>query len=64
MACPEMEIIRITPDFSVSAQISLQDIVEVARLGFRTIIVNRPDVESSDQTSFGARSCGKVAPYA
>ncbi|RAK65407.1 TIGR01244 family sulfur transferase [Phenylobacterium kunshanense] len=40
---------RVTDDFTTSPQISLADVDEAARLGFRTIINNRPDGEAADQ---------------
>jgi uncharacterized protein (TIGR01244 family) len=40
---------RITDRISVSPQISVADLDEAARLGFRTIINNRPDGEEPTQ---------------
>jgi uncharacterized protein (TIGR01244 family) len=40
---------RVTDDFSTAPQISLADVDEAARLGFKTIINNRPDGEAPDQ---------------
>ncbi len=40
---------RVTDDFTTSPQISVADVGEAARLGFRTIINNRPDGEAPDQ---------------
>lgn len=42
---------RVTDDFTTSPQISVTDVQEAARQGFRTIINNRPDGESPDQPS-------------
>lgn len=39
----------VTEDLSVSPQIRVEDVEEAARLGFRTIINNRPDGEAADQ---------------
>jgi uncharacterized protein (TIGR01244 family) len=39
------DIRRVTDAFSVSPQISEQDVEEIAAAGFKTIIVNRPDGE-------------------
>lgn len=39
------EFRRVTDDFSVSPQISVSDVAEAGRLGFTTIINNRPDGE-------------------
>ncbi|WP_430469889.1 TIGR01244 family sulfur transferase [Thalassospira lucentensis] len=47
-----MEAKKISDDLSVSPQISADDIKEIARLGFRSIICNRPDGEGSDQPTF------------
>jgi uncharacterized protein (TIGR01244 family) len=45
-----MSITEITPDYSVSPQIEPEDVAEIARLGFRSIMCNRPEGESADQT--------------
>lgn len=42
---------RVTDDFTTAPQISLTDVEEAARQGFRTIINNRPDGEAPDQPS-------------
>lgn len=42
---------RVTDDFSTAPQISVADVEEAARQGFRTIINNRPDGEQPDQPS-------------
>ena len=42
---------RVTDDFSTSPQISVADVAEAARQGFRTIINNRPDGEDPAQPS-------------
>ncbi|WP_102782544.1 bifunctional protein tyrosine phosphatase family protein/NAD(P)/FAD-dependent oxidoreductase [Thalassospira sp. GB04J01] len=47
-----MEAKKISDGLSVSPQISADDIKEIARLGFRSIICNRPDGEGSDQPTF------------
>ncbi|MAK61922.1 MAG: TIGR01244 family phosphatase [Ponticaulis sp.] len=49
-----MKFSRIAPDLSVSAQLSPQDIGLAAAQGFRSIIINRPDGEASDQTGYQA----------
>jgi uncharacterized protein (TIGR01244 family) len=41
---------RVTEDLSVAPQISVADVAEAARQGFKLIINNRPDGESPDQT--------------
>jgi len=40
---------RVTDDFSTAPQISVADVAEAARQGFRTIINNRPDGEEPAQ---------------
>lgn len=44
-----MDIKTIDEALSVSPQIQLQDMPEIAQLGFKSIICNRPDGEGSDQ---------------
>lgn len=47
-----LNITKITDDYSTSPQISTGDIAEIAQLGFKTIINNRPDLEGGpDQPS-------------
>ena len=43
-----IQISQLTQDFSTAPQISAGDITEVAQLGFKTIINNRPDHEGGD----------------
>lgn len=40
---------HVTDDISVAPQISVADVAEAARQGFKTIINNRPDGEAPDQ---------------
>jgi uncharacterized protein (TIGR01244 family) len=40
---------RVTDDLSVAPQISVADVAEAARQGFRTLISNRPDGEDPGQ---------------
>jgi uncharacterized protein (TIGR01244 family) len=42
---------RVTEDLSVAPQISVDDVAEAARQGFKTIINNRPDGEDPSQPS-------------
>jgi len=49
-----MEIKRITDKVSVSPQISVGDIADIKKAGFRAIICNRPDGEGADQPSYAA----------
>ena len=44
-----MDIKKISPSFSVSAQLSVTDVGILASQGYRTIICNRPDGEADDQ---------------
>jgi sulfide:quinone oxidoreductase len=49
----------LTPDLAVSPQLTLADLNAAARLGFRTIIDNRPDGEEPGQptaAALGARA--------
>lgn len=39
----------VTNDFSVSPQISVEDVARAAAMGFRTIVNNRPEGEAPDQ---------------
>ncbi len=47
-----MDAKRINDHISVSPQIGVGDIAAIAAAGFRSIICNRPDGESGDQTAF------------
>jgi len=40
---------KIDDTLSVAPQISVQDVAEIARLGFRTLVANRPDGEEPGQ---------------
>ena len=42
---------RVTEDLSVAPQISVDDVAEAARQGFRTIVNNRPEGEDPSQPS-------------
>jgi uncharacterized protein (TIGR01244 family) len=48
-----MTVYEITPDYSVAPQIATADVAEIAARGFRSIMCNRPDGESADQTDAG-----------
>lgn len=43
---------QITREFSVSGQIQPDDLSEIARKGFKTVVANRPDGEDPDQPNF------------
>ncbi|NVK35483.1 MAG: TIGR01244 family phosphatase, partial [Rhodobacteraceae bacterium] len=47
-----MTIKSITNQISVSPQIAASDLGEIANLGFRSIVCNRPDGEGADQPTF------------
>ncbi|WP_337267014.1 TIGR01244 family sulfur transferase [Oryzifoliimicrobium ureilyticus] len=47
-----MDIRQIDDEYSVSGQISVDDLDEIKALGFKSIVCHRPDDESPDQTSF------------
>ena len=49
-----MAITEFTPDYSVSPQIGAGEVAEIAARGFRSIMCNRPDGESADQTPVAA----------
>ncbi|MFY9640686.1 MAG: TIGR01244 family sulfur transferase [Rhodomicrobium sp.] len=43
------KITFITPDFAVAGQLEAEDFAEIARLGFKTVLNNRPDGEENSQ---------------
>lgn len=45
-----MSFADITPEYSVAPQIGIADVARIRDLGFRSIMCNRPDGESPDQT--------------
>jgi sulfide:quinone oxidoreductase len=47
-----MDIKKLTPDISVSPQIGPEDVAELAKQGFKSIVSNRPDGESADQPGY------------
>lgn len=63
-----MDIRPITPDFSAAPQITVAEVAEVARRGFRTLVCNRPDGEEPGQPDFAeiekaAREAGIAVHY-
>ena len=46
-----MEIRKIDENISVAPQIALEDIADIAKLGFKTLVANRPDREEPGQPS-------------
>ena len=49
-----MSIARLSPQFSVSSQLGVEDLAGLAASGFRAIVNNRPDGEESDQPASAA----------
>lgn len=47
-----MDLRKITDDFSVSPQISPEDVPAIAGAGFRSILCNRPDDEEPGQSPY------------
>ena len=47
-----MQYAKVTPQLSVSPQLSLDDIDAIKAAGFKSIICNRPDGEGVDQPDF------------
>ena len=63
-----MNLKKISPEVSVSPQISAEDVASIAEEGYRAIICNRPDGEGSDQPPFemieaAAKKAGIEARY-
>ena len=44
-----MEVRKLTDSISVSPQVAIEDIKDIAEAGFKTVICNRPNGESEDQ---------------
>ncbi|MEP1706482.1 MAG: sulfur transferase domain-containing protein, partial [Marinobacter sp.] len=44
-----MDIRRIDDTISVSPQLTVEDVGEAAKLGFKTLVANRPDAEEPGQ---------------
>lgn len=53
------KIVSITPTFAVASALAPEDFAEVARLGFRAVVNNRPDGEEAGQLP--ARQAAQVA---
>jgi sulfide:quinone oxidoreductase len=47
-----MKILKVNKQFSISDQVTPTDIQELAELGVRTLVCNRPDGEVQDQVDF------------
>jgi uncharacterized protein (TIGR01244 family) len=60
-----MDLKKVTDDFSVAPQIEADDFKELARLGFRSVVNNRPDGEAPGQMSASeARAAAQAAGLA
>lgn len=56
---------RVTPDFAVAAQLTVEDIARAAVEGFATIVNNRPEGEAGDQlTGADAEAAARAAGLA
>ena len=64
-----IQITQHSPEFSTAPQIQVADIAEIAQLGFKTIINNRPDLEGGaeqptrDQIKTAAETLGLAYLY-
>jgi uncharacterized protein (TIGR01244 family) len=64
-----LELTQLNADFATSGQLSPEDMAEVASLGFRAVIDNRPDGEAgaeqppSDQLKAAAEQAGLQFVY-
>ena len=47
-----MQARRVNADITVCDQIDVDDVSEIARLGYRSIVCNRPDAEAPGQTTY------------
>jgi len=47
-----MDVKVVTEGFAVSSQIFLNEMDSIVKQGFKSLLCNRPDAESSDQASF------------
>ena len=50
-----IQITKQSDDFSTAPQISVDDVPEIAKLGFKTIINNRPDYEGGESQPTSAQ---------
>jgi uncharacterized protein (TIGR01244 family) len=57
-----MDLRPVTDGFAVAPQLELDDFAELARMGFRHVVNNRPDGEAPDQpSSASAEAAAKAA---
>lgn len=54
---------QLNPDFSFTSQIEIKDIAEIASLGFKTIINNRPDFEGGNEQPQSAEIEAEAKKY-
>lgn len=48
-----MDIRKINDEYSVSGQISVNDLDEIQAMGFKSIVCHRPDAEVPEQPAYG-----------
>jgi len=63
-----MNVMPLTDEFAVTAQIAADDVSAIADAGYKSIICNRPDDEASDQPAFdtikaAAEAAGLATAY-
>jgi uncharacterized protein (TIGR01244 family) len=63
-----MNYTALTPEFAAAPQIVVDDLAEIAALGYRSVMCNRPDGEDPGQTDFATiasagRAHGLVAAH-
>lgn len=63
-----MSVHKISETYSVTGQISPENLTQIADMGFKSVICNRPDGEGMMQPSFGeievaAKTVGITAKY-
>jgi uncharacterized protein (TIGR01244 family) len=51
-----MDLRPIAPTYSVTGQISVEDLAAIKAAGFKSIVCHRPDREAADQPSFASIS--------
>ena len=51
-----MDIRAINDEYSVSGQITVEDLDAIAAMGFKSIVCHRPDHEEAGQSEFAARA--------
>ena len=49
-----MDIREVNSEYSVSGQITAEDLDQIKALGFKSVVCHRPDHESPDQPDFAA----------